>query len=399
MRECNRAGDGVVDLERVLSAVQRRRGVASSVGVARSDVSTPSAAAAPGNTNAPPGSMVTRARVPGVSRSTGGRSAPTRWPEGSSTSIATRPPPKRPSRTGAPPGGGVDAAAGRVGGPFLHVREKAQREGVDGPREQFLRRADLHQPSGAHQADAVGHREGVVGIVGDDQARGARAAQQVLRLRAHGAAQHLIEIGEGFVERQQRRPRRQSAGERDALLLAARELVRIVARAPRQADEIEHRLDAAGRRLALQAEGDVGGEIEMRKQGVILKHHADAALLGRREAALAGDDAAGDLDRAAGLALQPGGDAQQRALAATGRAEQRHGLARRDLERDARQRALRAVIVDDVAEGERAGHRAASAAPESARAGAGPEEPTRISTSTGISPAATIRQAASAPFS
>ena len=54
--------------------------------------------------------------------------------------------------------------------------------------------------------------------------------EDVERLVADAVAQPVVEAGEGLVHQQDRRPRRQRAGQRHALLLAARELVRILAR-------------------------------------------------------------------------------------------------------------------------------------------------------------------------
>jgi hypothetical protein len=52
-----------------------------------------------------------------------------------------------------------------------------------------------------------------------------------------------------------------------------------------QADQLQHLADALlplGGGQVREAEGHVVGSVEMRKQRVILEHHADAAGLGRQ---------------------------------------------------------------------------------------------------------------------
>src|SRR6201999_4198041 len=85
--------------------------------------------------------------------------------------------------------------------------------------------------------------------------------------------------------------------------------------------------------MGLQPEGDVLGDREVWKQGVVLEHHADIALVRRQ----ARDVLAVELDRAAIDAEQAGDDAQQGGLAAARRAEQRDELALGDGEIDATQ--------------------------------------------------------------
>jgi hypothetical protein len=68
----------------------------------------------------------------------------------------------------------------------------------------------------------------------------------------------------------------------------------------------------------------------VRKQRVVLEHHADAARLGRQmHAAAASDSTAVHGDAPGVAALQPGHGAQQRRLAAARRADQHADLARR----------------------------------------------------------------------
>ena len=75
----------------------------------------------------------------------------------------------------------------------------------------------------AHDADAVGHRQRLLLVMGDQHEGDADIALQVLQLDLHVAAQLAVESGERLVEQQHLRPVDQGAGKRDALLLAAGE--------------------------------------------------------------------------------------------------------------------------------------------------------------------------------
>ena len=121
---------------------------------------------------------------------------------------------------------------------------------------------------------------------------------------------------------------RERPGERDPLLLAARQLVRVAAALVGQVDHLEQLADALPdlvlRALPdLQPEADVVGDGHVREQRVGLEHHADVALVRRP----VGDVLAVDRDRAGRRLLEAGDHPQRRRLAAAGRAEERHELA------------------------------------------------------------------------
>ena len=71
-----------------------------------------------------------------------------------------------------------------------------------------------------------------------------------------------------------------------------------------------------------EAEGDVVGHAQVRKQGIILKHHADPPLLHGHMAGRAADRAPVDPDRALSWPLKAGDTAQQGGLAGAARPEQ-----------------------------------------------------------------------------
>ena len=96
----------------------------------------------------------------------------------------------------------------------------------------------------------------------------------------------LSSARERLVEEQHPRPLDEGAGERDALLLAAGELVGLAGRQLRKVRRGEDRGDArvdlvAGEALHLQAIGDVGAHRHMREQRVGLEHEVDGTAIGR----------------------------------------------------------------------------------------------------------------------
>ena len=113
--------------------------------------------------------------------------------------------------------------------------------------------------------------------------------------------------------------RRDGAGERHALLLAAGQDVRILAGVMGKADAGE-RGKRFGVRLAAgqgaEAEGDVVEDGEMREEREVLEHEPDAALLRRNETVGPGHLLAVEQDAAGGRTLDAGGDPEQRGLAA-----------------------------------------------------------------------------------
>ena len=152
--------------------------------------------------------------------------------------------------------------------------------------------------------------------------------------RAHVAGEDLaqagVEVRERLVEQQQARRRGQRPGQRDPLLLPAGELVRPARAGPFEADRGEQLGGARSRRRRRPAmpKATLRRDVEMREQGEVLEHHADAPLL-RRQVAAAGlaDDRAVDGDPAGGDALEAADAAQHRRLAAAGGAEQAADLA------------------------------------------------------------------------
>ncbi len=95
------------------------------------------------------------------------------------------------------------------------------------------------------QADAGGHGQGLVLVVGDEHKGRSGLALHAQQLLAGLLAQAAVERGHRLVEQQQARPGGEGAGERDALPLAAGEGVRLAGGEVAEVDEVQQLGDAA----------------------------------------------------------------------------------------------------------------------------------------------------------
>jgi hypothetical protein len=218
----------------------------------------------------------------------------------------------------------------------------------------------------------------------------AGVAQNQLDLAPEVAAERRVEVRERLVQQHDLRLGRERARERDPLALAPRQLVRVAVGLVLEAHQLERPARepvALVASAARQPERDVRLHLQVREERVVLEHHPGPAPLRRREPAGPRHELAADRDRAGVGPLEPGDQAQQRRLAAAGRAEHRDQLAGRDVELDAGDRSRRAERLRDALEPD--AHRARSAP------GRAPRE-SRIIRITGSRPASTISSAGSA---
>ena len=149
---------------------------------------------------------------------------------------------------------------------------------------------------------------------------------------------HLgVERAERLVEQQHLRLDRERPREGDALALAARQLRGVAVGQPVELDELQElrhaRADlvlgeAPRARPHAQAEGDVLEHRHVAEERVVLEHEADAAL----SHVAHGRVLAREQHLAAVGPLEPGDDPQQARLARARGAEERHQLARRDVQ-------------------------------------------------------------------
>ena len=189
----------------------------------------------------------------------------------------------------------------------------------------------------------MGHEDGgVAGLVVD---LAEPLAELLADLRVEGA--------EGLVEEEDARFDRERAGERDALALAAGELLRIALVEARELDEVEELHRAAADFLArrpglaradLEAERDVLEHRHVAEERVGLEDEADVAVLhGLRRCVLVAEE-----DAAGGRRLEAGDEAEERGLARARGAEERDQLARLDAHRDVVERRVAAEFLADV---------------------------------------------------
>src|SRR5699024_4527106 len=178
-------------------------------------------------------------------------------------------------------------------------------------------------------------------VVGDVHRGKAHPAVHLHQLHAQLFTYLGVDVGERFVEHHTGRIDRQSARQRDTLLLTPTELGGVAVDEfgdPHPAQECRDPVcDLVLRDLVrTQWVGDVVEDGHVWPQRVGLEHHVDAASFGgqvdlprRRVHSLAGD---GDLAALGGL--QTGDRSQQSGLSAAARTEEHHELTRGDVQRD-----------------------------------------------------------------
>ena len=195
-----------------------------------------------------------------------------------------------------------DLAAEQVGRADEAVDEQGLRPVVDRDR-----RIELLDLALVHHGDAVGDAHRLVLVVRHQDGGEAERALQALDLDLHVEPQVAVERGERLVEQQDRRLDGERAGERHALLLAARELARQAIAEAAELHRLEEAIDLGGdlrpaHAARAQAVGDVLRHRHVREQGVVLEDDADVALVGRQVV----DRRAVDPHAARGLADEAG---------------------------------------------------------------------------------------------
>ena len=218
----------------------------------------------------------------------------------------------------APPGGGIVLEQG----PLDRVRgaDEVGHEAVDRPLVELGRQALLLDAPVLHDDDDVAHGQGLLLVVGHVHERDPDLLLEGLELELHLLAQLEVQRAQRLVEEQHGGVVDQRPGQRDALLLAARELPGPALLVAGQAHELEGlahapRLVGLGGALPLpQAVAHVLGHVHVREQGVMLEHGVHVAVVGRHPR----DRLAREVDLARGGLLEPRDHAQGRGLAAAG---------------------------------------------------------------------------------
>jgi hypothetical protein len=160
--------------------------------------------------------------------------------------------------------------------------ERGRRLAID-----FARRADLLDQPLVHDHHAVGDRQRFLLVVGDQDGGHPEALLQQADFAAQAHAHLRVERGQRLVEQQQARRSRERARQRNALLLAARQLPWIFRAAVGEPDQRQQFGDArAHLRLRQppvhQSVRDVVVDRQVRKQRVRLEDDAVVAHHGRQ---------------------------------------------------------------------------------------------------------------------
>ena len=175
-------------------------------------------------------------------------------------------------------------------------------------------------------------------------------------LAAHLDPELGVQVRERLVQQQHLGLDHQRAGDRDALQLTARELMRPTLAIPLEAHQHQRTGDALVDYLArdtprLEPIGDVASDAEVREHRVILKYHAGVAPMRRQPV----DAPLAEADRACVEIGEARDHPQERGLAAARRTQQREELAVPDRERHSRHCGHRSEPLRDALDGYR-GH-------------------------------------------
>ena len=146
----------------------------------------------------------------------------------------------------------------------------------------FARRAELHDLALIHDRDVVRHGHRLILVMGDEYEGRSDLALDTRQFLLHIRPQASIQRRHGLIQQQHGRLQHQAARQRDALALAARQLVRTAGAQALEAHQLEHPLEkpltlGARRPARLEAIDDVVGDAQMREQRIALEHHVDRA--------------------------------------------------------------------------------------------------------------------------
>ena len=178
--------------------------------------------------------------------------------------------------------------AGHRGRQLVHRSDEAGDERTGRVAVHLAWRAQLLEPTVRHDADAIADAQRLFLIVGDEQGGDAELGLDAPDLVAQRGAHLGVQRRQWLVEQQHLRLDGQRASQRDALLLAARHLVRVSLGHRRQLHQFQHLADAAMcarpcRCLRVRKPVlDVALDGEVGEQAVALEHHAHVALVRRQ---------------------------------------------------------------------------------------------------------------------
>src|SRR5262245_2324533 len=120
-------------------------------------------------------------------------------------------------------------------------------------RVERLGAANLDQAAAVHDANAIGELERFLLVVRDEQRRDLQPVMDRTQATAQLLANLHVECAERLIEQQHLRLVRECASDRDALLLATRQLDRFATRKAGQTDQLEQLVAAARALCAVPA--------------------------------------------------------------------------------------------------------------------------------------------------
>jgi hypothetical protein len=205
--------------------------------------------------------------------------------------------------------------------------------------EHPLGRADLFELPVVHHRDPVGDAHRLLLVVGHRDGGDSGRLQDAPDLLAHLHPEVDVQVRERLVEQEQPGLGRERPCERDPLLLAPGERLRVLPPVVGQPDEFEQVVDpplAFGLRAVGQPERDVLAGGEVGEQRELLEHDSDVALLGRLErVTLAPRDGLFlDADGTSGGSFESGDEPERRRLPAARRPQQRQEFPLVDRQRE-----------------------------------------------------------------
>ena len=117
---------------------------------------------------------------------------------------------------------GSETAFDRRSRQHVGVAQKVGDKARRGFLVKMLRRAFLHDPAGAHDNQPIGHHQGLLLVVGDEDRCETKLLLKGTQLHSNAHTQLGVEVRQGFIEQEDVRVDHKGAGYGHTLLLAAR---------------------------------------------------------------------------------------------------------------------------------------------------------------------------------
>ncbi|AEW72855.1 hypothetical protein EcWSU1_01416 [Enterobacter ludwigii] len=172
--------------------------------------------------------------------------------------------------------------------PFENIDRPDELRAVAGGRMliNLFRLANLYELTAVHDRNTPGHGHRLFLVVGNHHAGHPHALKDIHHFQLHTVTQFFIQGTHRFIEEQQLWPFRQASGQRHALTLATRELMRFTLRELLHVHQAEHLRHAGGdfgfrQFVLLKTKGDILLHRHMGEERVRLEHHVYRALIRR----------------------------------------------------------------------------------------------------------------------